>query len=164
MESLCVECRSPVSGSESHCGLCEAPLCRKCRIFLPVEEFPLVSVRPPELQHSYYCGACNDQHVETFRAEYEETLEQAKSLIVLFKGSKSTVRILRKAAHPIQIENVRDRDEAILRLAFQAAKLGFNSVIDVEVSAQKVRHEGWQKSAWAGRGLPAEIKSHESEY
>lgn len=158
---LCTTCRSPAT---EQCELCEAPLCRKCRIFLSEDEFPLLAKRPEGLTHTYYCGACNDQHVGPFRDEYEEQLEKAKQVIILFKGSKSTVRVLNKAAKPIQVENVKDRDEAILKLAFEAAKLDFNAVIDVEVAAAKVRNEGWQKSAWTGRGLPAQVKSHESEW
>src|SRR6185437_16020019 len=159
---ICSQCRAPVSDPASPCELCQAPLCRKCRIFLSEEEFALAGERPPELLHSYYCGACHDEHVIPFQERYQETLEQAKQVNIIYKGSKSTIRVLRKATQAIQVANIRDRDEAILRLAYQAALLGFNAVIEVEVTSQKLRNEGWQKSAWSGHGVPAEIRSHET--
>src|SRR6185437_13798380 len=78
MLPICSQCRAPVSDPASPCELCQAPLCRKCRIFLSDEEFAPAGERPPELLHSYYCGACHDEHVIPFQERYQETLEQAK--------------------------------------------------------------------------------------
>jgi hypothetical protein len=130
-------------------------------MFLAEETFPLESSLPSELKHTFYCASCYDQHVEPFRSEYEATLEQAKQINVIFKGSKSSHRVLRKADKAMSIENMPDRDETILKLAFHAARGGYNSIIDVEVTSQKVRNEGYQKMSWSGKGTPAEIKSHE---
>lgn len=162
MEPLCTGCRSP--RVESQCGVCEGAICRKCRIFLSAEEFPHVSGLPPELQHTYYCGACYDDKVAPFKADYEQTLESAKGVDVIYKNSKSVVRVLRRAPETVSVEGARDRDEAILRLAFQAVRAGFHAIVDVEVTSQKIRNEGWQKSAWSGRGVPADISSHEAGF
>ena len=159
MSETCVSCRKPQI--ESPCGLCGQGLCRKCRIFLSADSFPLALELPAELRHSYYCGACHDQHVAPFRSEYETVAEQARSVNVIFKDSRSTIRVLKKATRPLRIENQADRDETILKLAFQAARAGFNAIIDVEVSSRKLRNAGWQSSAWEGSGLPAEISSRE---
>ncbi|MFL5815794.1 MAG: hypothetical protein ACJ763_19655 [Bdellovibrionia bacterium] len=159
METLCVSCRKP--RVDSTCGVCEGDVCKKCRIFLPEDTFSFESTLAPELKHTYYCAACFDEHVEPFKSQYETALDEAKQINVIYKGSKSSIRILRKADKPIQISHSPDRDETILRLAFQAAKNGFNAIIDVEVSSQKVRNEGYQKMEWSGQGTPAEIKSHE---
>ena len=156
MEKLCAICRSP--RVESTCGICAAPLCRKCRIFLEEDAFELAEgPRHAELKHSYYCGSCYDEKVEPFKTEYEATLEQAKAVNVIFAGSKSHIRVIRKAIRAIEIKGSRDRDETILKLAFQAARAGYNSLIDVEISSQKLRNQGWQTSTWTGRGIPAEI-------
>ncbi|MDR3608813.1 MAG: hypothetical protein P4M08_15720 [Oligoflexia bacterium] len=161
MEDICVSCRS--SRADTECGLCGGAVCRKCRVFLSEEEFPFAPERPPELRHSYYCGACYSDKVEPFKDSYEATIEQAKGINVLFKNSKSSVRVLRKASAPVRVENGADRDDVILKLAFQAASGGYNAVVDVEVSVQKVRNEGWQKSAWSGSGIPAEIVIRERD-
>jgi hypothetical protein len=136
-------------------------LCRKCRIFLGEDQFNLVPERAGELKHSFYCGACFDQHVEPFKAEYDATFERAKGINVLYRNSKSLHNTLRKAEKALKVENSPDRDEAIFALAFQAAEGGFNAIMDVEVSSQKLRNAGWQKTSWSARGVPAEIKSYE---
>lgn len=159
METICVSCRKPKA--DSSCGVCEESVCKKCRMFLAEETFPLESSLPVELKHSFYCPNCYDQHVEPFRSEYEATVEQAKQVNVIYKGSKSSLRVLKKAEKPLSFSNMPDRDETILKLAYHAARGGYNALIDVEVTSQKVRNEGYQKMSWSGKGTPAEIKSHE---
>jgi uncharacterized protein YbjQ (UPF0145 family) len=163
METICISCRKP-NKVDSSCGVCQEGICKKCRLFLAEDSFAFESSLPEELKHTYYCPLCYDQHVEPFKAQYEATMQEAKQINIIYKGSKSSIRVLRKAEKPLNIENSPDRDEAILRLAFHAAKNGYNAVIDVEVSSQKVRNEGYQKMAWLGRGTPAVIKSHELEF
>ena len=99
--------------------------------------------------------------MEPFRDQYEETLDQAKRVNVIFKESKSTFRVLKKATKGIEVHQQPDRNEAILRLAFMAARAGFNALIDVEASSEKKRNAGWQLTTWMAKGLPAEINSHE---
>jgi hypothetical protein len=161
MEKSCVSCRKPESAAT--CGVCQGGLCRKCRIFLGDEAFPFLTDASADLKHPYYCGVCFDEKVEPVKAQYEETLEQAKQINVIYKGSKSTIRTLRKADRSTTVASSKDRDETIMRLAFEAAKAGFNSIVDVEVTSKKVRNHGWQTSEWSGVGTPAEIRSHQLE-
>jgi hypothetical protein len=159
MEKFCAACRKP--GPESVCGLCQAELCRKCRIFLGEGSFALEPGEiPGELGHTYYCGPCHDEHVAPFKEKYEATVESAKDINVFYRESKSTVRILRKADQSVSVSESPDRDETIFRLAMYAARQGFNSIVDVEVTSKKVRNAGWQKTAWSGRGTPAEVKTY----
>lgn len=158
-QEICIDCRKPKV--DSTCGICGEGVCRKCRNFLAEEEFPLELVRPENLMHSYYCGGCNEQIVEPFRTDYNAALEQAKEINVIYRDSKSSFRILRKSKKLLQAGNLPDRDEAILRIAFQAAREGFNAILDVEVSSQKKREAGRQVSIWAAQGYPAAIHSHE---
>lgn len=165
MEDTCVDCHKTLKPQgDSHCGVCESGVCRKCRIFLAEEEFPFVPERPAELKHTYYCGACNDQHVAPFRAEYETAMEKAKDVNVIYRDSKSSLRVLRKAPQMVRSTGFADRDEAILKLAFEAARAGFNALIEVTVQSQKLRNAGWQKTQWSAQGVPAEIHSHELKF
>ena len=50
-----------------------------------------------------------------------------------------------------------DRDETILRLAFQAAKGGFNALVQGDVTSRKVRNHGYQKSVWSGTAFAADV-------
>ena len=161
MPSLCASCRTPTS--DSLCGVCQEPVCRKCRIFLANDQFPLAPELAPELKHTYYCGVCFGEHVEPFEAEYASCVEQAKQINILYRNSKSTLKVIRKAVHWIEISDAVDRDQAIMKLAYTCAKGGYNALIDTEITSHKVRNEGWQTSLWRGRGLPAEIRSYELE-
>lgn len=117
---------------------------------------------PESLKHTHYCGVCFDEHVAPVKSQYENTLERAKAVNVIYKGSKSTIRVVRKADRSTNVDGLKDRDDTILWLAFQAAEAGFNSITEVEVTSRKVRNAGWQTSAWTGVGTPAEITSHET--
>ncbi len=162
MNEICVDCRKP--NAESQCELCEGRVCRKCRVFLSEEEFPFISDRPIELKHSCYCGLCYSQKVEPFKLDYEASLESAKQINVIYKNSKSSVRVIRKAKDRVYVADRLDRDEAILNLAFVSTRAGYNAIIEVEVSSKKIRNEGYQKTSWSAQGIPAEIRSHELDF
>ena len=161
MEIGCISCRKP--RTDSICGVCQGEVCRKCRLFLEEASFPFAFELPAELKHSCYCGRCYDEHVQPFKAEYDAGVERAKGVIVLFKDSKSTVRLLRKSKQDTRVSGSPDRDKTILQLAFHAAKEGFNAVVDVEVASQKVRHFGWQTSTWSGRGVGADVRTYQDD-
>jgi hypothetical protein len=161
MEKSCVTCRK--ADAPSSCGVCGGSLCRKCRIFLAEGTFPFLAELPADLKHSIYCGACFDERVAPVKAEYDATLEAAKSVNVIYRGSKSTFRCLRKSERTTKADGLKDRDETILWLAFQAAKEGFNSITEVELTSRKVRNAGWQSSVWTGVAVPADIRSHQTE-
>jgi hypothetical protein len=161
MEKECVSCRKPKA--DSVCGVCEGAVCRKCRLFLDAEAFPFAGDLPAALKHTFYCGLCHDEHVAPFQTQYEENLEKAKGVTVLFKNSKSTVRYQGRSVDGVVVKESPDRNQAILQLAFLAAKAGFNAIVEVEVSSQKVRNYGWQKSAWSGQGTPANVSSYQLE-
>jgi hypothetical protein len=50
-----------------------------------------------------------------------------------------------------------DRDEALLRLAFFAAQGNYNSLVDVELTSEKVRNGGYQTLKWRGVGVPVHV-------
>ncbi len=45
-----------------------------------------------------------------------------------------------------------------MRMAFAAAKAGYDSLVDVELKAEKWRDHAYQKSVWHGTGVPANSK------
>lgn len=120
-----------------------------------------MAVRPPELRHTYYCGPCYDEKVAAYQADYDVTLGKAREINVFFKGSKSSVRVLRKAKELVRVTDAPDRDGAILTLAFQAAHEGYNAITEVEVVSRKLRTNHRQTSLWSAEGIPSEIFSRE---
>ncbi|MBU6154319.1 MAG: hypothetical protein KGP28_08470 [Bdellovibrionales bacterium] len=159
MENECVDCRKPKAGLE--CGLCFSTICKSCAQSPPHGSFRLLPAIPEQLSHSRYCGTCYSEQVEPELHTYEETLERAKQTLIFFKTQKKGLRISRKERLPEHVDACPDRDETILRLAYLAASKGYNAVIEVEVSAKKVRNEAYQSSIWSGSGVPAEVDSIE---
>ncbi len=156
MDKICVSCRKP-NKATLLCGACEGTVCKNCAQFLENTTFAFEPKLSDELKHTYYCTSCHQEHVSPALSAYEETLQQARDIFIFFTTQKSRLPVKTKATQKIKVENCPDRDETILRIAFQAAQLGYNSVIETEVSSEKVRNAGWQKSNWKGAGLPANL-------
>jgi hypothetical protein len=45
-------------------------------------------------------------------------------------------------------------------LAFLAVRAGYNTIVDVETSSEKVDLGGYQTSKWKGRGLPVKLDGY----
>ena len=112
---------------------------------------------PADLKHTYYCGHCYDSIVEPALEEYQEVMERAKNAFVFFKTQRKEVPLIKKERITRYVDQNHDRDETILRLAFFAAELGHNAVIDCEVTSQKIRQNDYQTSVWQGEGVPATV-------
>jgi hypothetical protein len=138
-------------------------VCKSCVQSPPHGAFRLLPSIPAHLAHSRYCGGCYSEQVEPELGIYEETLEQAKKILIFFRTQKKGLRIVRKERIPEQVDACEDRDETILRLAYLAASKGYNSVIEVEVTSKKVRNEAYQTSVWSGSGLSADTLTFEND-
>jgi hypothetical protein len=161
-EEVCFSCRRLKPGF--HCDLCQNRVCKSCVEYLDEGTFSFLEVIPKELSHTRYCTSCYDLQVSPALETYNETIERAKGLFIFFVTQKKAIPLLKRSKEKIQISQCKDRDETILRLAFLAAQRGFNSVIEVEVTATKIRNAGYQKSSWSGSGYPAEINADKMKH
>jgi len=95
---------------------------------------------------------------------YTETLKRAKGVYVFFKTQRKPIPMVGQQKHErVQVLSCPDRDETIMRLAFSAAELSLNAVIEVDVTCEKVRDEGYQKMNWRGSGVPASVDAGKIE-
>jgi hypothetical protein len=62
--------------------------------------------------------------------------------------------MFRRSATVLKVEGCADREEALLRLAFLAVKANYNMLLDVDLTAEKVRNAGYQTSRWQAKGIP----------
>jgi hypothetical protein len=153
--SICSLCRAPKLAG--NCDLCDSSVCKNCLHFLEESTFSFWEEVPAELSFTHYCSTCQAENVEPALERYQNTMEQAKEVVFAFDTQRRALPILKKSKDKVVIENCVDRDETIMRLAFRAAEQGYTGIIDASVTARKVRNEGYQKSAWTGIGLPANI-------
>lgn len=151
----CIMCQKTKSLLE--CGLCHESVCKYCAEIMPEGSFSFLANIPNELSHSVYCGPCFNDKIATALSSYNKTLEQAKEIRIFDTNQGKQTRFIRRIEKPFQIENCMDRNETILRLAFLAAKAGFNALVDVQVSSKKIRNEAYQTLSWSGYGVPVNL-------
>lgn len=154
-ETQCVSCRKP--NATRSCGLCAGGVCKGCVQFVEPTTFSFLPTIPPELSHPHYCSGCYASVVEPALAEYEETMERARGVFVFFTTQKKRPTALKKAKEQVRVVACADRDETILRLAFLAAREGYNALLETEIDSKKVRNAGYQRSEWSGVAFPASV-------
>jgi hypothetical protein len=157
----CSDCRKPKAIHE--CGVCQEPFCKKCSQIIPPEEFGFWSKIPEILTRRIYCHACFDREVAPEKEKYDEILERAKGVFVFFKTQRKQIPLIRRSKIPVVIDACDDRDETILRLGFLAAEQNHNAIIEVDVTAKKVRNEAYQTSVWSGTAFPADVDGSKVE-
>lgn len=81
-------------------------------------------------------------------------MAEAKNVMVYHKGLGEETRLMSRVEKPLAIEGCADKAEATLRLAFLAAKAGFNAMVDVDVAPRKIRNAGFQTTKWHASGVP----------
>jgi hypothetical protein len=137
-DTVCSACRR--ANPTVQCELCHDLSCKACAEILSEEAFAFLPKKPPELTHTRYCQGCWQGHVEPAQEEYRASLEQAKQAYIFFSTQRKPIPILLKEKDVIRVADCPDRDETILRLAFQAVRLGCNAVVETVVSSEKVRN------------------------
>jgi hypothetical protein len=154
-EKLCASCKKPKANRS--CSLCQDDLCKSCTQFLDEEAFSFLKEIPEDLRHPTYCNPCFDEKVAPELASYEEIMERAKKIYVFFKTQRKPIPLVKKGRDPVEVKSCPDRDEIILRLAFFAAELSFNALIEVDITSEKIRNQGYEKLQYKATGFPAEI-------
>lgn len=154
-KSVCCTCQKPKAALE--CGVCKEAVCKNCAQFLEEGSFSFLSHIPENLAHSAYCSPCFDAQVTSELSEYNRIMELAKDIHVFEKDQGKETRFFKRKEKALRVENCADRDETLLRLAFFAAKAGFNTLIDVDVTSEKVRSGTYQTQIWKGSGVPTTV-------
>lgn len=159
--SACLSCKQ--TKGLSPCGSCQGPVCKRCLQVLEDNAFALLEKVPGDLSHRAYCGPCFVGKVAPALDEYERTLALAKGVFVFHKGQGEETRLIKRSEKPLRVVECTDEKETLLRLAFLAAQRGFNALLDVDLTAKKVRNFGYQTLAWQGTGVPARIDGESLE-
>ncbi len=107
-----------------------------------------------------YCPPCFNLHVSDARDDYQQTMEKAKNISVYLSNQGKETRLIKRLQKPIKVAACKDHDETLMRLAFQAAKAGFNGLVDVDLVSQKVKIAGYQTQTWSGVGTPVNLTGH----
>jgi len=118
--------------------------------------FSFLAKVPEELSHGYYCNDCFVDKISNELDSYNDTLESAKGMDVYFKKKHSReTHYFKRAPKTIVVKDCRDYDEMILRMAFLAAQLKYDTIIDIETSSCKEYDGSYKTLLWSGTALPA---------
>lgn len=151
--SVCSSCHD--SKANLQCAGCHEPVCKSCVQFVDEETFSFLDATPAGLSHGPYCYQCFDAKVQPEIAVYEELIERAKKLPIFTKDQGKETRLYKRAEQTFTVAHCVDREETVLRLAFQAVRAGFEMLIDVDLFSKKVKDHAFQKAVWFGTGVPA---------
>ncbi len=154
-KTICSICQKPKSNLQ--CGLCNETVCKGCAEFIPEDTFSFLKKIPDELKHTIFCLSCYNTAVQGQLAAYNEIMQRAKDVMIFTKSQAKETRFVKRDQIPYKIKECTDHDEVIMRMAFKAVQMNFNSVIDVEVLTEKVRIGSYQTSKFAGSGMPANV-------
>lgn len=154
-KSVCCTCQKPKATLQ--CGHCKEAVCKNCAQFLEEGSFSFLAKIPEHLSHGIYCSPCFDSQVSNELAEYNHTMELAKDIHFFEKDQGKETRFFNRKEKTLKVENCADREEALLRLAFFAAKAGFNTLIDVDVTYEKVVSGTYKTHVWKGSGVPTNV-------
>lgn len=152
--SICVSCQSPKA--QLHCGLCESTVCKYCAHIFDESTFSFLAQKPQHLQHTTYCNVCFNQYVAEDLEKYNATMERAKAVHIFDATQGKETRLMkRRNEDKLVVENCEDPDEAVMRLAFFAVQRDFNAVVDVDITATKVKNGSYSKRVWRAVGIPS---------
>lgn len=158
----CVVCESK-KGLQP-CGLCARSACKKCIHDLGPEMFAFMDPIPEELSHRLYCPDCYDAKIAEPVRVYEELVEKAADIYYLSKDYPGYVRVLKRHTKRVTVPACPDRRETILRMAYVAAELGMNAIIEANVVSKKVKtSQKYQSTEWSGSAVPAIIDGDQLE-
>lgn len=152
----CVSCLTNKATLE--CGLCTCSVCKYCAQILDEDQFSFLKEIPKDLSHSVYCPNCFDNQISKELNEYNDLVKAAHNIQIFMSNQGKETRLLSRKEDPITVEVGVDEKDVLLRLAFQAAKMNFNSVIDVEVLSKKVKNGKHQTHTYWGQGIPCNLR------
>jgi len=160
--TVCCMCSSPKAPKT--CGICGSAVCKKCMETLKSDAFVLLPKVPDELNHPTYCGRCYDAIVAEPMAKYLAIAEKAEAVYFVTRDYNGYVHVIDRHPVRVSVEICEDRRVTILRMAYMAAELGYNAIIDAQVrSFSNNLGGGYQSAKWKGSAVPAKIDGTQLE-
>jgi uncharacterized protein YbjQ (UPF0145 family) len=123
--------------------------------------FSFLKKIPKDLTFPTYCDVCFDEKVAGPLAEYEATMEKAREVIMFTKDQTKLTGHIKRKEDPVTVEDCEDEEETILRLAFQAAQLGYNCILDVNIKTRKIIVGSHKKTIFSATAIPVNIDPKE---
>lgn len=147
--SVCLTKPTPLQ-----CDMCHEPSCKICSIYVDEDSFELFDHLPDSIRGKMFCPSCFNANVDSVLSDYQEALERAKDIDVFDITQGTETRLIKRIEKPIKVVDCKDREETLMRLAFQAAQRGCNTLVDTKLTSKKVQDGKWKKYIWSGTAVP----------
>ncbi len=151
----CSTCHKPKANLV--CEICQDAICKKCTEFVDENSFSFLTHVPKLLLCTTLCKTCFEQKISPEIIKYNDMMASAKNMFVFMKAQFKETRRVKRLADPIIIVDCADYDETILKLAFRGAELGYNAIIDVDITSKKVKTGNYQTTVFSGTAIPANV-------
>lgn len=139
------------------CGICEQDLCKSCTEFVDSDQFSFMKTPPAFLKNSAFCKACYIEKIDPELIRYNEIMEAAREIAVFEITQGKETRFIKRLEEKLVVKNCADRDETVMRLAFFAAQMGYNSIVDTDIVAKKIREGSRQHTVYDGSAVPVNV-------
>jgi len=140
------------------CGECVEPICKTCAYFIDDTVFEYMEFLPDNVKDKTFCGSCYHRTADPILESHRAYLETAKNINVYTSIQGNETGLIKRIEKPIMIKDCVDREETLMRMAFQAAKMGYDTLVDVDIKSSKTGKGTYKKLIWTGRGVPVDPK------
>ncbi|MBT4763182.1 MAG: hypothetical protein HOO06_15925 [Bdellovibrionaceae bacterium] len=136
------------------CDSCDQHSCKHCCYFIDEDSFELFKFLPDSMRGKAFCPNCYNDNVADELEQFQEALIRAKDVDVYGVEQSSETRLMRRTAKLLKVQDCDDRKEALMHLAFSAARDGFKTIVDVDLKSTKVGKGTYKKLIWSGTAVP----------
>lgn len=150
--SICNASKAP-----NTCRACDSAVCKSCLEFVSDETFEYADYTEANSPIGSYCSSCYTTEIVPALEEYEEILSRANDVTVFSADQGKETRLIKRSDLKFKIDECADKDALILRLAYLAAKAGYNTIVDMDLVYTKVRDGSFKLSNWSGTATAANM-------
>lgn len=154
--STCAVCNHKKAPLE--CGVCHSKICKSCTEFLLPDTFQYIDQLPQKFGDALaFCMNCYTVDVLPEVEKYQEILAIAENIRVFDISQTKETRLIKRLEPPISVKHCLDVQEATMKMAYIAARLNFNSIIDTDIKTTKIRDGSYQTSECSATCIPANV-------
>lgn len=150
--SICNASKAP-----NTCRACDSAVCKNCLEFVSDETFEFADFNESNSPIGSYCSSCYTTEIVPKLDLYNEILERAKEVTIFSYDQGKETRLIKRSDFKMKIDECEDKDALIMRLAYIAAKAGYNTLVDMDLVYTKVRDGSFKLANWSGTATAANV-------
>lgn len=155
--SSCVICNNPKANIT--CRECDSSVCKSCIEFVGDALFEYDEYTDETSPVGHYCSSCYTTTIVPRLDVYNEIVERAKEVSVFSTEKSQESRLIKRTDVKLKIDECEDKEDLIMKLAYMAAKAGYNSIVDMDLVYTKTRDGSFKLANWSGTATAANLNS-----